>query len=79
MTNTAVYSGDRYVDLVGLDAYTIPRKTNHISVTKLRGCPSRSASRNSGLDRWGNYDYLPAQGAADDFPRTVFFMSWNAK
>ena len=82
---TDYYPGDRYVDLVGLDAYTDFIDTNHIKgyaeVARL-GKPfgftefGPHGSRNPP----GDYDYLRfLQGITNDFPQTVFFMSWNGK
>jgi mannan endo-1,4-beta-mannosidase len=85
-TNTAVYyPGDHYVDLVGLDAYTDFVDTNHIfgyaEVARL--------SKPFGFTEFGphgpsnppgDFDYLRfLDGVKKNFPRTVFFMSWNAK
>ena len=73
------------MDLVGLDAYTDFVDTNHIQgyaevaqsgqALWLHGIrPARSQNPP------GDYDYLRfLQGMQHDFPRTVFFMSWNAR
>ncbi len=79
------YPGDRYVDLVGLDAYTDFVDTNHIhgyaEVARL-GKPfgltefGPHGSRNPP----GDYDYLRfIAGVTNDFPQAVFFMCWNWK
>jgi len=80
----AYYPGERYVDLVGLDAYTDFIDPDHIKgyveVARL-GKPfgfteyGPHGSRNPP----GDYDYLRfIDGVQKHFPRTVFFMSWNA-
>ncbi len=85
-TNTAAYyPGDRYVDLVGLDAYTDFVDTNHIrgyaQVARLNKPFGFTEFGPHGPENPpGNYDYLRfIQGIQSDFPRTVFFMSWNAR
>ncbi len=81
----AYYPGDRYVDLVGLDAYTDFIDTNHI-----RGYAEIAQIKKPfGFTEFGphgpqnppgDYDYLRfLQGVQQYFPRTVFFMSWNDK
>jgi len=81
----AYYPGDRYVDLVGLDAYTDFVDTNHI-----QGYPQVARlNKPFGFTEFGphgpenppgDYDYRRfIQGIQRDFPRTVFFMSWNAR
>jgi mannan endo-1,4-beta-mannosidase len=82
---TAYYPGDRYVDLVGLDAYTDFVDTNHIKgyaqmaqIKKPFGFTEFGPHGPSNPP--GDYDYLRfIQGVQKDFPRTVFFMSWNDK
>jgi len=82
---TAYYPGDRYVDLAGLDAYTDFIDTNHIKgyaevaqIKKPFGFTEFGPHGPSNPP--GDYDYLRfIQGVQKDFPRTVFFMSWNAK
>lgn len=85
-TNTAVYyPGDRYVDLVGLDAYTDFVDTHHIlgyaEVARLPKPFGFTEFGPHGPDNPpGDYDYLQfLHGVQTNFPRTVFFMSWNAK
>ena len=81
----AYYPGDRYVDLAGLDAYTDFIDTNHIKgyaemaqIKKPFGFTEFGPYGPSNPP--GDYDYLRfIQGVQKDFPRTVFFMSWNAK
>jgi len=84
-TNTAVYyPGDRYVDLVGLDAYTDDVDTNHIlGYAEVARLPKPFGFTEFGphgpSNPTGNYDYLHfLRGVQANFPRTVFFMSWNA-
>ena len=84
-TNTAVYyPGDRYVDLVGLDAYTDYVDTNHIlGYAEVARLPKPFGFTEFGphgaSNPPGDYDYLRfLQGVQANFPRTVFFMSWNA-
>ncbi len=78
------YPGDAYVDLVGLDAYTDFVDVGHIS-----GYPEMAAFKKPfGFTEFGphapsnppgDYDYRRfLAGIQKDFPRTVFFMSWNA-
>ena len=84
-TNTAVYyPGDRYVDLVGLDAYTDDVDTNHIlGYAEVARLPKPFGFTEFGPhgpgNPPGNYNYLQfLHGVQANFPRTVFFMSWNA-
>jgi mannan endo-1,4-beta-mannosidase len=84
--NTAAYyPGDAYVDLIGLDAYTDFIDTNHI-----QGYPEIAKIKKPfGFTEYGphaasnppgDYDYRRfLEGVQRNFPRTVFFMSWNAK
>jgi mannan endo-1,4-beta-mannosidase len=79
----AYYPGDRHVDLIGLDTYTDFVDTKHIKgyaemaqIKKPFGFTEFGPHGAS--DPPGNYDYLRfIQGVQKDFPRTVFFMSWN--
>jgi mannan endo-1,4-beta-mannosidase len=84
--NTAsYYAGDRYVDLVGLDAYTdfvdqkhIPGYAEVAALPKPFGFTEYGphGSRNPP----GDFDYLRfLAGVRSDFPKTCFFMPWNAK
>lgn len=79
------YPGDAYADVVGLDAYT-----DFIDPQHIRGYPEIAAIRKPfGFTEYGphgaqnppgDYDYLRfLQGLTNEFPRAVFFMSWNAK
>lgn len=84
--NTAAYyAGDEYVDVIGLDAYTDFIDTNHI-----KGYPEIARlAKPFGFTEYGphgsqnppgDYDYLRfIEGITNNFPRSVFFMSWNAK
>jgi len=85
-TNTVVYyPGDRYVDLVGLDAYTDFVDTNHIlGYAEIARLPKPFGFTEFGPygpdNPPGDYDYRRLlAGVQAHFPRTVFFMSWNAK
>lgn len=85
-TNTAVYyPGDRYVDLVGLDAYTDFADTNHIlGYAEVARLPKPFGFTEFGPhspdNPPGDYDYRRfLAGVKANFPRSVFFMSWNAK
>jgi len=85
-TNTAVYyPGGCYVDLVGLDAYTDFVDTNHIlGYAEVARLPKpfgfTEFGPHSPSNPPGDYDYRRfLKGVKTDFPRTVFFMSWNAK
>ncbi len=81
----AYYAGDRYVDIVGLDAYTDFVDTNHIKgfaqVARL-GKPFgfTEFGPHGSSNPPGDYNYLRfIQGITNDFPQTILFMSWNAK
>jgi mannan endo-1,4-beta-mannosidase len=85
-TNTAdYYPGDRYVDLIGLDAYTDFVDTNHIlGYAEVARLPKpfgfTEFGPHSPSNPPGDYDYRRfLAGVKANFPRTVFFMSWNAK
>ena len=84
--NTAkYYAGDSYVDIVGLDAYTDFIDPEHIrGYREIAALPKPfgftefgpHASRNPP----GDYDYRRfIDGIEKNFPKTCFFMSWNAK
>ncbi|HEY3763073.1 MAG TPA: glycosyl hydrolase [Verrucomicrobiae bacterium] len=84
-SNTAAYyPGDRYVDIVGLDVYTDDVDTNHIfGYAEVAALPKPFGFTEFGphgsADPPGDFDYLRfLNGVKTDFPRTVFFMSWNA-
>lgn len=84
--NTAgYYPGDRYVDLVGLDAYT-----DFVDRENIRGYDEIVAlPKPFGFTEYGphgpqnppgDYDYRRLiQGLERHFARTCFFMSWNGK
>ena len=84
--NTAkYYAGDRYVDIVGLDAYT-----DFIDKAHIRGYDEVAAlGKPFGFTEFGphgsqnppgDYDYRRfIEGIVKEFPKTTFFMSWNAK
>lgn len=86
MNNTGdYYPGDAYVDLVGFDAYT-----DHIDPKHIKGYAALAKlPKPFGFGEYGphgaekppgNYDYRRfIAGVAKHFPRTTFFMSWNAK
>ncbi len=78
------YPGERYVDLVGLDAYT-----DFIDPEHIKGYPEVARlGKPFGLSEFGphgasnppgDYDYRRLiSGIQTNFPKTVFFMSWNA-
>ena len=81
----AYYPGNRYADLIGLDAYTDFVDTNHIKgyaeIAKIKKPFGFTEFGPHGPSNPpGDYDYLRfIQGVQKDFPRTVFFMCWNAK
>jgi mannan endo-1,4-beta-mannosidase len=79
------YAGDQYVDLVGLDAYT-----NFIDPQHIQGYDEVAAlPKPFGFTEYGphgsqnppgDYDYRQfIDGIEKHFPKTRFFMSWNAK
>ncbi len=81
----AYYPGDAYVDLVGLDAYT-----DIVDLAHIRGYAEVAAlPKPFGFTEYGphgsenppgDYDYRRfLDGIKKDFPKTCFFMSWNAK
>lgn len=81
----AYYAGDRYVDLVGLDAYT-----DFIDRQHIRGYEEVAAlGKPFGFTEFGphgssnppgDYDYRQfIAGIVKEFPQTTFFMSWNGK
>jgi mannan endo-1,4-beta-mannosidase len=84
--NTAkYYAGDNYVDIVGLDAYT-----DFIDLEHIRGYKEVAAlPKPFGFTEFGphgsqnppgDYDYRRfIEGIEKNFPKTCFFMSWNAK
>lgn len=84
--NTAkYYAGDRYVDLIGLDAYTDFVDHEHIKgYGEIVALPKPFGFTEYGphgsQNPPGDYDYRRLiAGLEKDFPKTCFFMSWNAK
>ncbi len=84
--NTAkYYAGDHYVDIVGLDAYTDFIDPEHIKgYGELAALPKPFGFTEYGphgsRNPPGNYDYRRfIDGLAKEFPKTCFFMCWNAK
>ena len=81
----AYYPGGGYVDLVGLDAYTDFIDTNHIrGYAEVARLPKPFGFTEYGphgsSNPPGDYDYLRfIAGVTNQFPRAVFFMSWNGK
>jgi mannan endo-1,4-beta-mannosidase len=79
------YPGDRYVDVVGLDAYTDFVDTDHIKGFEellKTGKPAGFGEfgPHGSSDPPGTYDYRGlGRGLAKNFPQAVFFMSWNEK
>jgi mannan endo-1,4-beta-mannosidase len=81
----AYYAGDRYVDLVGLDAYT-----DFVDLEHIKGFAAVAAlGKPVGFSEYGphgpqnppgDFDYRRLlDGLAKDFQPAVFFMSWNWK
>ncbi len=84
--NTAkYYAGDAYVDIVGLDAYTDFIDKEHIKgYDEVASLPKPFGFTEYGpfgpQNPPGDYDYRKfLEGIQKSFPKTVFFMSWNAK
>ena len=81
----AYYAGDHYVDLVGLDAYTDFVDTDHIKgyaeVAKIeKPFGFTEYGPHGPHNPPGDYDYRRfLDGVKKDFPKAVFFMSWDAK
>jgi mannan endo-1,4-beta-mannosidase len=81
----AYYPGDAYVDVVGLDAYTDFIDSQHIrGYNEVARLPKPFGFTEYGphgpQNPPGDYDYLKfLTGLTNEFPRTVFFMSWNGK
>ena len=79
------YPGDAYVDLVGLDAYTDFVDSKHIlGYDEVAALPKPFGFTEYGPHGPekppGDYDYRRfLDGIKKDFPKTCFFMSWNAK
>jgi mannan endo-1,4-beta-mannosidase len=84
--NTAsYYAGDGYVDLVGLDAYTDFVDLDHIKgYAAVAALPKPFGFTEFGphgpSNPPGDYDYTRfLAGLQRDFPKTCFFMCWNAR
>jgi mannan endo-1,4-beta-mannosidase len=84
--NTAkYYAGDHYVDLIGLDAYTDFIDPEHIKgYQEIVALPKPFGFTEFGphgpQKPPGDYDYRRfLEGIEKHFPKTCFFMSWNAK
>lgn len=84
--NTAsYYAGDRYVDLVGLDAYTDFIDPAHIKgYAEVAALPKPFGFTEFGphgpSDPPGDFDYTKfLDGIEQNFPKTCFFMCWNWK
>jgi mannan endo-1,4-beta-mannosidase len=79
------YPGDDYVDLIGLDAYTdLIDPKNIEGYDQVARLPKPFGFTEYGphgpQDPPGDYDYRRfIAGVVAHFPRTTFFMSWNAK
>jgi mannan endo-1,4-beta-mannosidase len=84
--NTAhYYAGDRYVDIVGLDAYIDFVDPQHIKgYDEVAALPKPFGFTEFGphgsQNPPGDYDYLRfIEGINKHFTKTCFFMCWNAK
>jgi mannan endo-1,4-beta-mannosidase len=84
--NTAkYYAGDRYVDLVGLDAYTDFVDREHVKgYDEVAALPKPFGFTEFGphgpQNPPGDYDYRRfLAGIQKDFPKTCFFKCWNGK
>jgi mannan endo-1,4-beta-mannosidase len=81
----AYYAGDDYVDIVGLDAYTDFVDPAHIKgyeeIAKLpKPFGFTEFGPHGASNPPGDYDYRRfLEGVRKNFPRTVFFHSWNEK
>lgn len=81
----AYYAGDRYVDLVGLDAYTDFVDPEHIKgYREVAALPKPFGFTEFGphgpQNPPGDYDYLRFQkGIEANFPKTVFFQCWDGR
>jgi mannan endo-1,4-beta-mannosidase len=81
----AYYAGDDYVDIVGLDAYTDFIDGEHIggyaeiaAINKPFGFSEYGPHASSNPP--GDYDYRKfVEGVKKSFPKTCYFMCWNAK
>jgi mannan endo-1,4-beta-mannosidase len=84
--NTAsYYAGDRYVDIVGLDAYTDFIDKEHIKgYDEVAALPKPFGFSEFGphgpQNPPGNYDYQRfIEGIEKNFPKTCYFMCWNGR
>jgi len=81
----AYYAGDGYVDIVGLDAYTDFVDAGHIKgYAEVAGIDKPFGFTEYGPhgahNPPGDYDYQRfLSGIKKDFPKAVFFMSWDGK
>ena len=81
----AYYAGDRYVDLVGLDAYTDFVDPEHIQgATEVTQLPKPFGFTEYGphgpQNPPGDYDYMKfLAGVRNHFPRTAFFQAWSSR
>jgi mannan endo-1,4-beta-mannosidase len=79
------YAGDRYVDLVGLDAYTDFVDPDHIKgYAAVAALPKPFGFTEFGphgpQNPPGDFDYTRfLDGVERNFPKTCFFMCWNGK
>lgn len=79
------YAGEHYVDLVGLDAYTDFVDTAHIKgyaeVAKIeKPFGFTEYGPHGAHNPPGDFDYRQfLDGVKKDFPKAVFFMSWDGK
>jgi mannan endo-1,4-beta-mannosidase len=81
----AYYAGDEYVDMLGLDAYTDFLDPEHVrgydeivALNKPFGFSEYGPHGSSNPP--GDYDYRRfIEGVKKNFPKTCYFMSWNAK
>ena len=81
----AYYAGDQYVDIIGLDAYTDDIDPQHIKgyqemVALGKPFGFTEYGPHGASNPPGDYDYRRfIDGISTNFPKTVFFMSWNAR
>jgi len=81
----AYYAGDRYVDIVGLDAYTDFVDPQHIrgyeAVARLpKPFGFTEFGPHGPHNPPGNYDYPRfLEGVRKHFPKTTFFLAWSQK
>ena len=81
----AYYAGDAYVDIVGLDAYTDFLDPEHVrgydeivALNKPFGFSEYGPHGSSNPP--GDYDYRRfLEGVKKNFPKTCYFMCWNAR